>query len=132
MPTPRQTKPDRSKLLGTFLRTHRERIALSPDQQSTKRRRTPGLRREEVAQTCGVSTTWYTWLEQGRPVSASADTLSRIASALQLTLAERMYLFEITGASDPVEEDHPSASLPESLKTFIHAVPAPAYLLDRQ
>ena len=53
------------------------------------RRRTPGLRREEVAQLAGVGTTWYTWLEQGRDVRASLDVLEAIARALKLTPAER-------------------------------------------
>src|ERR1700761_2646930 len=82
--------------LGKFLRSHHER--LSPSQlglSGAGRRRTPGLRREEVAQLCGVSTAWYTWLEQGRPIRASASALRRIAEALQLSRAERLYLFEI-------------------------------------
>ena len=66
-----------------------------------KRRRTPGLRREEVAQLCGLSVTWYTWLEQGRDVSASPQALARLAGALQLTPAERAYLFELAGRLDP-------------------------------
>ena len=75
-----------TRTLGTFLRSHRER--LSPTDlrlASAGRRRTPGLRREEVAQLCGVSTTWYTWLEQGRPIRASPSALRRIAEALQLS-----------------------------------------------
>jgi transcriptional regulator with XRE-family HTH domain len=87
-----------TQTLGTFLRSHRER--LSPTElglASAGRRRTPGLRREEVAQLCGVSTTWYTWLEQGRPIRASASVLKRIAETLQLSRAERLcdaYLFK--------------------------------------
>ena len=56
------------------------------------RRRTPGLRREEVALLAGVGTTWYTWLEQGRDVRASLEVLEAISSALQLTRAERAHL----------------------------------------
>ena len=69
---PLEASPARA--LGDFIRAHRER--LSPQAVGLPpgpRRRTPGLRREEVAQLCGVSPTWYTWIEQGRPVSASAD-----------------------------------------------------------
>src|SRR5260370_1086536 len=81
-----------ARALGEFIRTHRERltpaeVGLPPG----PRRRTPGLRREEVAQLCGVSPTWYTWIEQGRPVSASADALARIAVPLRLSRAERAY-----------------------------------------
>src|SRR3978361_526002 len=65
------------------------------------RRRTPGLRREEVAALCGISTTWYTWVEQGRDISLSADALARLAGALRLTQAERAYLFELTRRRDP-------------------------------
>ncbi|WP_338328700.1 helix-turn-helix transcriptional regulator [Dyella jiangningensis] len=75
--------------LGTFLRerrTHLDAVALGFD---TQRRRTPGLRREEVAQRAHVSTTWYTWLEQGRGGAPSAEALDRIARALMLTEVER-------------------------------------------
>jgi transcriptional regulator with XRE-family HTH domain len=119
--------------MGAFLRTHRER--LSPEilgLKTTSRRRTPGLRREEVAQACGVSSTWYTWLEQGRPVSASKAALSRIASALHLTHAERLYLFELSGVTDPAETGQQSNAAPESLKRLVRSLPIPAYVLDRQ
>jgi transcriptional regulator with XRE-family HTH domain len=82
--------PMSARALGAFLRAHRER--LSPQAAGVapgQRRRTPGLRREEVAQLCGVSPTWYTWIEQGRDVCASADALARIAAALHLSRAER-------------------------------------------
>ena len=85
---------DQRRLLGAFLRTHRER--LTPQEAGihggSARRRTPGLRREEVAHLCGLSPTWYTWLEQGRDVSVSPTALARIAGALHLTAAERAYL----------------------------------------
>src|SRR5580658_7380316 len=97
-----ETIPSSTQTLGAFLRSHRER--LSPTKlglASAGRRRTPGLRREEVAQLCAVSTTWYTWLEQGRPVRASASVLRRIAEALQLSRAEKLYLFEIARCVTP-------------------------------
>ena len=84
----------RRQELGTFLRSRRERI--SPQQVgliSSGRRRTPGLRREEVAQRANVSATWYTWLEQGRGGAPSADVLDRIGRALMLTDVEREHLF---------------------------------------
>src|SRR5258708_15600757 len=88
--------------LGDFLRAHRARLSPSSlGLPAGGRRRTPGLRREEVAQSCGMSATWYTWLEQGRDVSASVQALSSLARALQLTPAERGYLFELAGKRDP-------------------------------
>src|SRR5205823_1491091 len=71
---------DQRRLLGAFLRTHRERLAPQAAGLAVgPRRRTPGLRREEAAQLAGVSATWYTWLEQGRDVSASPEALARVA-----------------------------------------------------
>jgi len=89
---------DQRRLLGAFLRTHRERLApQAVGLPLGARRRTPGLRREEAALLSGVSATWYTWLEQGRDVSASPEALARLADSLQLTRAERAYLFELAG-----------------------------------
>src|SRR3569623_2448964 len=97
---------DLRKQLGEFLRALRERLRPAVFVLPVgPRRRTPGLRREEVAQLCGVSPTWYTWIEQGRPVSASADALARIAVALQLSRAERAYLLELAAPRDPAEPD---------------------------
>jgi transcriptional regulator with XRE-family HTH domain len=123
----------RPRTLGIFLRAHRERLSpVSLGLPSFARRRTPGLRREEVAQLCGVSTTWYTWLEQGRPVSCSAQALARIAGALQLTRAERQYLFEIGDSREPETMEMNQPAVPADLKTLISRLPVPAYVLDRQ
>jgi hypothetical protein len=87
--------------LGAFLRTRRERI--SPEQAGLppgSRRRTPGLRREEVAQLSGVGVTWYTWLEQGRPIHASSQVLSAIGRTLLLDQAEREHLFRLADLSN--------------------------------
>ncbi len=130
-PPPLDATPARA--LGDFIRAHRER--LSPQAVGLPpgpRRRTPGLRREEVAQLCGVSPTWYTWIEQGRPVSASADALARIAVALQLSRAERAYLFELAAQRDPAEPDPAAADAPATLLETVQLVNAPAYVLDRQ
>jgi transcriptional regulator with XRE-family HTH domain len=122
-----------ARALGEFIRAHRERLSpLAVGLPPAPRRRTPGLRREEVAQLCGVSPTWYTWIEQGRPVSASADALARIAVALQLSRAERGYLFELAGARDPAEPDPAAADAPAALLATVQLVNAPAYVLDRQ
>jgi transcriptional regulator with XRE-family HTH domain len=120
------------KTLGIFLRYHRERMSPSVSSSARRRRRTPGLRREEVAQSCGVSTTWYTWLEQGRSVSASGGALSRISRALQLTVAERAYLFEVAGVTDPENESEASTEIPAGLESLVTSLSVPAYLLDRQ
>ena len=91
----------RRKELATFLRSRRERIA--PEQVGvtfTGRRRTPGLRREEVAQLSGVGVTWYTWLEQGRDINVSEQVLEAIARSLLLDRAERQHLFTLAGASE--------------------------------
>lgn len=82
--------------LGEFIRAHRERIKpIDVGLPDGGRRRTPGLRREELAQLCEVSPTWLTWLEQGRPVSASGKMLGKLADAMHLTNAERAYLFNL-------------------------------------
>jgi transcriptional regulator with XRE-family HTH domain len=130
-PPPLDATPARA--LGEFIRAHRERLSpLAVGLPPGPRRRTPGLRREEVAQLCGVSPTWYTWIEQGRPVSASADALARIAVALQLSRAERAYLFELAAQRDPAEPDTGATDTPATLLKAVQVVQSPAYLLDRQ
>jgi transcriptional regulator with XRE-family HTH domain len=79
--------------LGTYLKDRRAKLDPATFGLPLLRRRTPGLRREEVAQRANVSSTWYTWLEQGRGGAPSADVLDRIARALMLTNAEREHLF---------------------------------------
>ncbi|QPF88779.1 helix-turn-helix transcriptional regulator [Bradyrhizobium commune] len=89
-------------LLGTYLRDRRIRLDAAAFGFGGSRRRTPGLRREEVAQRANISPTWYTWLEQGRGGAPSADVLDRIARALMLTDVEREHLFLI-GLGRPPE-----------------------------
>jgi transcriptional regulator with XRE-family HTH domain len=79
--------------LGTYLKDRRTKLDPAAFGFSMTRRRTPGLRREEVAQRANVSATWYTWLEQGRGGAPSADVLDRIARALMLTDVEREHVF---------------------------------------
>jgi transcriptional regulator with XRE-family HTH domain len=88
--------------LGTFLRDRRTRLDPAAFGFGGGRRRTPGLRREEVAQRANISPTWYTWLEQGRGGAPSADVLNRIAAGLMLTEPEREHLF-ILGLGRPPE-----------------------------
>ncbi len=124
---------DQRRQLGAFLRARRE--ALIPGHAgvaSHGRRRTPGLRREEVALLSGISTTWYTWLEQAREIALSPAALARLADALQLTQAERTYLFELTRRHDPVP---PGAKVvgdaaPPELAAVLQATTAAGYLLD--
>ncbi|MGN9843765.1 helix-turn-helix transcriptional regulator [Nonomuraea sp. H19] len=87
--------------LSAFLRTRRERITPEMmDLAPGPRRRTPGLRREEVAQLAGVGVTWYTWLEQGRPINASTQVLDAIARTLRLDSAERQHLYRLAGHAE--------------------------------
>ena len=79
--------------LGTYLKDCRARLDPASLGLSTTRRRTPGLRREEVAQRANISATWYTWLEQGRGGAPSAQVLDRIAQSLLMTEPERQHLF---------------------------------------
>jgi transcriptional regulator with XRE-family HTH domain len=88
--------------LGTYLKDRRARLDPAAFGFSLTRRRTPGLRREEVAQRANVSATWYTWLEQGRGGAPSADVLDRIARAMMLTDVEREHLF-LLGLGRPPE-----------------------------
>ena len=115
------------RLLGTFIRAHRER--LTPAKPGS-RRRTPGLRREELADAAGLGVTWITWLEQGREVRASAGALSRLAEALQLSAAERASLFDLAGKKDPQAGSEQVDDLSPALLALPELVSAPAYLLD--
>src|SRR6201995_2475905 len=92
----------RESLLGTYLRKRRAKLDPAALGFPPGRRRTPGLRREEVAQRANISPTWYTWLEQGRGGAPSADVLDRIARALLLTDVEREHLF-LLGLGRPPE-----------------------------
>ncbi|WP_255951399.1 helix-turn-helix transcriptional regulator [Streptomyces odontomachi] len=100
-PPPAESEIRRTEL-ARFLRSRRERIA--PEQVGLprgSRRRTPGLRREEVAQLAAVGVTWYTWLEQARGIQVSAQVLDSLARTLMMDAAERAHLFTLAGAVDP-------------------------------
>ncbi|MFF4277742.1 helix-turn-helix transcriptional regulator [Streptomyces kronopolitis] len=126
MPLP----PDQRRQLGAFLRSRRER--LTPDEVGlprTARRRTPGLRREELALLAGMSATWYTYLEQGREIRASAQVMTALAEALRLDRHERAHLLQLAGhapAAEPAEREPltpEAAAVPQLLQ------PNPAYLI---
>ncbi|TKR57155.1 helix-turn-helix domain-containing protein [Allopusillimonas ginsengisoli] len=127
-----QTGSLRRKALGDFLRRVRGRV--QPEDvglPAGARRRTPGLRREELAQLCDISVTWLTWIEQGRDVSVSAGVWARLAATLALSRAERHYLFDLAECADPEHGGGLVTPLPARLADCVHAITAPAYILDR-
>ena len=119
---------EQRKLLGAFVRARRESIA--PD-APTRRRRTPGLRREELAARAGIGITWVAWIEQGREVRASAETLARLADGLNLTRAERAYLFTLAARHDPADPfAQATTEAPPAITALIQGLVWPAYGLD--
>jgi transcriptional regulator with XRE-family HTH domain len=127
-------KPDdlRRRELGAFLRSRRERI--SPEQvglPSVGRRRTPGLRREEVAQLAAVGVTWYTWLEQARDIQVSAQVLDAIARGLLLDQVEREHLFALAGAPDPTGSPRECPVVTPPVRAVLDQLsPMPAVVLN--
>lgn len=120
--------PTRSAELADFLRVRRARTTPEEAGFARGRRRTPGLRREEVAQIAGVSVTWYTWLEQARPIRVSDETLESIARAFRLTEAERAHLFLLGLGRLPADPTHPLVAVPATLQRLVHSLgPVPAY-----
>ena len=120
----------RRRELADFLRTRREK--LKPEQvgiTQVSRRRTPGLRREEVAEIAGVGTTWYTWLEQARDIQPSAEVLKRLSHALAMNPAETKHLFTLAGRAAPVEIETLKESAPAGLLKVLTSFPMPAMVL---
>ncbi|AJY73452.1 helix-turn-helix transcriptional regulator [Paenibacillus beijingensis] len=126
--------PERRHALGHFLRKRRE--SLTPYDvglPSGVRRRTPGLRREEVAQLANVGTSWYIWLEQGRDVQPSAQVLESVALALRLTPNERRHLFLLARQSLPPQSSPPEEKVGSVLRQVLDDLePTPAYVLGRR
>ncbi|GJM73720.1 hypothetical protein HMSSN036_59360 [Paenibacillus macerans] len=118
---------DRYEELSRFLRTRRERI--TPNQaglpESGRRRRTPGLRRSEVALLADVGLDWYTYLEQGRHINVSAEVLDRIAGALQLDESERRHLFHLARKEFPLIETEKPSKVTPALQHFWTAKTCP-------
>jgi transcriptional regulator with XRE-family HTH domain len=120
--------------LAAFLRSRRERI--QPEDVGLPpgtRRRTAGLRREELAQLAGVGVTWYTWLEQGRKINASVQVLDAIATTLRLDATERAHLFrlaDVPGAAGPA--DCPDCPVPPEVQQVINAIPLPVVVLTER
>jgi transcriptional regulator with XRE-family HTH domain len=116
-------------LLGTYLKDRRAKLDPAAFGFTPKRRRTPGLRREEVAQRAHISPTWYTWLEQGRGGAPSADVLERIARALMLTDVEREHLFLIGLGRAPDVRYRRSEGVTPRLQRVLDALePCPALI----
>jgi len=116
-------------LLGTYLKGRRARLDPAAFGLPLTRRRTPGLRREEVAQRANVSATWYTWLEQGRGGAASADALDRIARALVMTEVEREHLFLLGLGRPPEVRYHAPEAVTPRLQRVLDAMAfTPAYI----
>jgi transcriptional regulator with XRE-family HTH domain len=96
------------------------------------RRRTPGLRREEVAVLAGVGVSWYTWLEQGRDINVSAEVLDAIGRVLRLTEPERAHLYLLAGLNPPLTGGTRGAAVTPELRHLLEAwMPRPAVLRDR-
>ena len=125
--TPQSTDTQRRKELGAFLRSRREAITPAQVGLATHgRRRTPGLRREEVAQLAGVGVTWYTWLEQGRDITVSGQVLEAIARTLMLDPSEREHLFTLAGGGEHARQRE-CQSLSPSMQVILDGLnPFPA------
>jgi transcriptional regulator with XRE-family HTH domain len=121
--------------LADFLRTRRERIG--PEEVGLPpgtRRRTAGLRREELAQLAGVGVTWYTWLEQGRPINVSVQVLDAVARTLRLDAIERAHLFrlaEVPGAA-AIPGGCDDCSLPAEIQQILDALPFPGNVVTER
>lgn len=127
-----QLELDRHHELATFLRSRRAR--LSPEQVGLPkgtRRRTPGLRREEVAMLAGISPEWYTWLEQGRDINVSGQLLESLARVLQLNPNEREHLFLLVFRQPPPVETFSPPTVSLLLQTFLdHLGTSPSCAVD--
>jgi transcriptional regulator with XRE-family HTH domain len=121
----------RREELGEFLKARRARLSpgdfgMAPG----SRRRTPGLRREEVALLAGVGVTWYTWLEQGRQINASTQVLDAVASTLRLDRAEREHLYRLAEAT-PLHTECAARAVPDVIREIVDSLdPLPASLLN--
>ncbi|GCD40521.1 helix-turn-helix transcriptional regulator [Streptomyces paromomycinus] len=125
-----QQEQDQRAELGAFLRSRRQRI--TPDQVGlphTGRRRTPGLRREELALLAGISATWYTYLEQGRDIRASDQVLDALATALRLDRHERDHLFQLAGHAPGTRAGEPERLTAEVAAVPLLLQPQPAYII---
>jgi transcriptional regulator with XRE-family HTH domain len=127
----RRAAEQRRAELGEFLKARRAQ--LSPGDFGMppgSRRRTPGLRREEVALLAGVGVTWYTWLEQGRQINASTQVLDAVARTLRLDRAEREHLYRLAEAT-PLRSECGRTTVPDNIREIVHSLePLPAILIN--
>ena len=124
----------RRQELSDFLRTRRARIAPGDvGLPAAQRRRTPGLRREEVAHLAGISVTWYTWLEQQRPIHVSAGALDNLARVLRLDSFERMQLFQLALRQPTIDSTSQRETVSPRLQRLIdHNATMPAFVMGRR
>jgi hypothetical protein len=117
--------------LGDFLKARRARLSPADfGMPPGSRRRTPGLRREEVALLAGVGVTWYTWLEQGREINASTQVLDAVASTLRLDRVEREHLYRLAEAT-PLRTECLRQAAPDTIREIVHSLdPLPAALIN--
>lgn len=129
--TMKKPSQEQRRELGSFLSNQRARLQPAEFGLPDAPRRTPGLRREEVAVLAGVSVSWYTWLEQGRDIQASADTLRRVAQVLKLDRVESDHLFALSSRPPPPVKT--SEKLSDGLRRLVEAIdPIPAYVRNAQ
>jgi transcriptional regulator with XRE-family HTH domain len=124
----------RRQELSDFLRTRRARLAPTDvGLPATIRRRTAGLRREEVAQLAGMSATWYTWLEQKRPIRVSPGVLDNLARVLRLSPLERIQLFQLALREPIIRSTPQPEAVSPLLERLLHRTPAtPAVVMGRR
>ncbi|WP_420480846.1 helix-turn-helix transcriptional regulator [Bacillus subtilis] len=126
---------EKRKELGEFLKL--KRAQLSPQEFGLPmgtRRKTTGLRREELAQLSGIGVTWYTWLEQGRDIRVSTQVLESISRVLKLNYEEKRHVFLLAGHHVPLDDqDEENKSLPLAVRHFIdHLTNCPVYVTDEK
>ncbi|MFI8320126.1 helix-turn-helix transcriptional regulator [Streptomyces sp. NPDC085529] len=132
---PAEARARRTAEIREFLRSRRARVSpadVGLAVGDSRARRTPGLRREEVAVLAGVGVSWYTWLEQGREINVSSEVLDAVARVLRLDAMEREHLYLLAGSNPPLPGADTGRAVPDGLRRVIDSwLPRPAYLLDR-
>ncbi|MBO1073808.1 helix-turn-helix transcriptional regulator [Roseomonas marmotae] len=121
------------RAVADFIRDRR--ACLAPEDvglQRGARRRTPGLRRDEVAQLAGVGITWYTWFEQGRDIQVSADFLERLSRAFRLNATERSHLFTLAQQRPPPHRPPQETRLPDAVRRILASLHMPACVMTRR
>ncbi|UNO40639.1 helix-turn-helix transcriptional regulator [Streptomyces sp. MST-110588] len=129
---PAEARARRRTEIREFLRSRRSRLTPADvGMPAGGGRRTPGLRREEVAVLAGVGVSWYTWLEQGREINVSAEVLDAVARVLRLDPAEREHLYLLAGLNPPRTPPADRRVPPELQRVIDGWLPRPAYVIDR-